>query len=53
MDSAKAIASGFDLMLAPVEVLASMVDVMVKLQQETWVAMADTATTGLRELARD
>ena len=53
MDSSKAIASGVDLMLAPVEVVASMVDAMAKLQQEAWVAMTETATAGLRELTRN
>jgi len=30
-----------------------MIDVVAKLQQETWAAMTDTATIGLRELSRN
>jgi hypothetical protein len=36
IDSSKAIASGIELMLAPIEVFALMIEMMTKLQQETW-----------------
>ena len=45
--------SGIDLMPAPIDVFASMTDVMTKLQQQTWVAMSETATAGCRELTRN
>jgi hypothetical protein len=53
INSSKAIASGIDLMLAPIDVFASMIEVMTKLQQETWVVMTETATAGCRELTRN
>jgi hypothetical protein len=53
IDSSKAITSRIDLMLAPIDVFASMIEMMTKLQQETWVVMPETATVGCRELTRN
>ncbi|MFD1521351.1 hypothetical protein [Pseudonocardia yunnanensis] len=41
------------MMFAPVKIFASMIELTVKLQQETRTAMIKTATTGVRELTRN
>ncbi|GAA3050913.1 hypothetical protein GCM10010464_14030 [Pseudonocardia yunnanensis] len=48
MEPFRALAVGIDLAWRPVTLFCSMVDGVVKLQHETWLAMADRATNRLR-----
>jgi hypothetical protein len=48
MEPFRALAVGIDLAWRPVTLFGSMIDGVVKVQQEAWLAMAESAANGFR-----